>query len=249
MKPHVFYFLLFLSFVACKKRRDEPAPTRGTIEGTVKTLIDSTKSIPVKNVEVYYSYGSKLTDAKGKFYLRNIKKGEHFFTFSHNWYEPRIYLQYHITAGETNNIEILLTPNTPILHAESDNFDSTNALNFGDEAVILNFNLINIGTEGELNWEIDVSNLPSWISIYQTEEDSITTIEVVINRVLLAHQSARDTIFIQNTDNPEMTVEVPIVVNSSSTELIENTNINEFITKWTVAVSYTHLTLPTTSRV
>ena len=244
MKQLVFCFLLSIAFLACKKRRDEPAPTQGIVEGTVKTLVDSTKSIPIKNVEVYYSYGSKLTDNKGKFYLKNMKKGKHFFTFSHNWYEPRIYLQYHITAGETNNIEILLTPNTPILHAESDDFDSTSALNFGDETIILNFNLINIGTEGELNWEIDISNLPAWISIYQTEEDGVTTIQVVINRVLLNHQSASDTIFIQNTDNPEMTVEVPIVVNSSSTELIENTNINEFITKWTVDdVKTVHLPL------
>ena len=244
MKQLVFCFLLSIAFLACKKRRDEPAPTQGIVEGTVKTLVDSTKSIPIKNVEVYYSYGSKLTDNKGKFYLKNMKKGKHFFTFSHNWYEPRFHLQYNITAGETNNIEILLTPNTPILHAESDDFDSTNALNFGDEAVNLNFNLINIGTEGELNWEIDVSNLPAWVSINQTEEDGITTIEVVINRVLLAHQSANDTIFIQNTDNPEMTVEVPIVVNTSSTELIENTKINGFITKWTVGdVKTVHLPL------
>ena len=244
MKHLFFSFVLFVTLIACKKRRDEPAPTQGIVEGTVKTLVDSTKSIPVKNVEVYYLYGSKLTDGEGKFYLRNMKKGKHFFTFSHNWYEPRIHLQYNITAGKTNNIEILLTPNTPILHAESDNFDSTNALNFGDEAIILNFNLINIGTEGELNWEIDISNLPEWISIYQTEDDGITTIEVVINRVLLAHQSANDTIFIQNTDNPEMIVEVPIIVNTSSAELIENTKINEFITKWTVGdVKTVHLPL------
>ena len=254
MKPYVFYFLLFLSFVACKKRRDEPAPTQGIVEGTVMTLVDSANNIrvPVKNVEVYYLYGSKLTDGEGKFHLRNMKKGRHFFTFLHNWYESRFHLQYNITAGETNNIEILLTPNTPILHAESDDFDSTSALNFGDETIILNFNLINIGTEGELNWEIDISNLPSWISIFQTEEDGVTTIQVIINRALLNHQSASDTIFIQNTDNPEMTVEVPIIVNTSSTELIQNTKINGFITKWTVGdvktvhpVSYTHLTLPT----
>ena len=246
MKPYVFYFLLFLSFVACKKRRDEPAPTQGIVEGTVMTLVDSANNIrvPVKNVEVYYLYGSKLTDGEGKFHLRNMKKGRHFFTFLHNWYESRFHLQYNITAGETNNIEILLTPNTPILHAESDDFDSTSALNFGDETIILNFNLINIGTEGELNWEIDISNLPSWISIFQTEEDGVTTIQVIINRALLNHQSASDTIFIQNTDNPEMTVEIPIVVNTSSTELIENTEVNGFVTKWIVDdVKTVHLPL------
>jgi len=236
MKQLVFYLLLLLAFIACKKTRDEPAPTRGTIEGTVMTVIDSANniSIPVKNVEILSTFGSKFTDDEGKFYFEEVKKGTYFISFSHDWYEARENIELTVEADKKRPLNILLKANTPILHAASDDFDSTNALNFGDEAVNLNFNLTNIGTEGELNWVINENDFPEWLSINQTEENGITTIEVVINRALLNHQSASDTIFIENTSNPDMTLEIPIVVNNSSTELIENSEVNNFITKWIV---------------
>ncbi len=236
MKYFIFYLLLFLTCTACEKTRDEPEPTRGTIEGTVMTVIDSTNniSIPVKNVEVLSTFGSKFTDNEGKFYFEEVKKGTYSLSFSHDWYEKRENIELIVEADKQSPLNILLKANTPILYAASDDFDSNNALNFGNEAVSLNFNLTNIGTEGELNWEINENDLPEWISIYQTEENGITTIEVVVNRALLNHQSASDTIFIENTSNPDMTLEIPIIVNTSSTELIENSTVNNFITKWIV---------------
>ena len=232
----IFFIVFFFFFIACEKRRDEPEPTRGTIEGTVMSVIDSTNniSIPVGNVQVSSTFGSRRTDDEGKFYFEEIKEGTYFISFTHDWYQAKENFELHVEADKKRPLEILLKANTPILHAASDDFDSTNALNFGDEAISLNFNLSNVGTEGELNWEINEDDFPEWFSINQIEENGVTTIEVVINRALLNHQSASDTIFIENTDNPDMTLEIPIVVNPSSTELIENSEVNGFITKWVI---------------
>ena len=228
----LYSFTLFFCIIACKKRRDEPYPTIGSIEGKVSSLIDSASTIPVKNAEIYITTGSRLTDSAGNFYFQNIKEGIHYLSISHDWYKPRLNVQLEVMGGYKSIIELLLEPNIPIIHATSEDFDSSNALNFADSSNTLSFTLINIGAEGELNWQIDEANLAPWISISQTEEDDIVSIEVMIDRLLLEHQEGSDTIFIQSLDEPDMTLEIPVVVDASSDEVIAATEVDGFVTKW-----------------
>ena len=83
-------FLSSLLFFSCKKETDDPQPTKGSIEGFVKTFKDSIPTISVKNTQVLLNGKSvTTTDTDGRFYFKNIEQGTQHLTFSHDWYKTQ----------------------------------------------------------------------------------------------------------------------------------------------------------------
>lgn len=174
---NTFYILtLFLGFLLSSCGTEDYVAVVGQIEGTV---VNSDTKEPVAGCEVISSsYGTKLTDANGRFSFNDVEPGKITLTYKATGFES-INREVKVTAGSKVTADVTLKP---IAEDNSVYADKT-ILDFGNRQGVLPLILKNT-TKSSVNYT--VSTEASWITSDPTQGTVLaggeTTINVSVNR-------------------------------------------------------------------
>jgi len=197
MKTTTFYFsFLVCCFIfSCKKRRDEPQPTTGTVEGTIFSTTHNYEEI--QGAKIYVAENkTAISGTDGTFQIENVSKGTYHIIVEHSqYYSDTIVAE--VMSGERINVSFDLVPIGPLLAIEND----IDTLYFNTTTHSLGFTIENRGT-GMINWELSFES-ENWFSIDHVEGVEKEEVLVEINRNALpaGENTYYADILVKNKDN------------------------------------------------
>lgn len=188
MKPILYSFsiILFgiLAFTGCS---EDEVSVFGSISGTIR---DANTGNPIYNAEIMLSPGNKTTvsGSDGNFEFNNLESKQYTLNVTATGYQYNT-RSVNVIPGEDSKCDMRLVPEVTSSAVKL----STNNLNFDSSYTELTFDILNIGTSGDIVWRItDIT--ADWITVSPmtgtTAMGKSSSIKVMVDRSSITEDSS-----------------------------------------------------------
>lgn len=180
-----FSVILFgiLIFTGCS---EDEVSVFGSISGTIR---DANTGSPIYNAEIILSPGNKTTvsGSDGNFEFNNLESKQYTLNVTATGYQYNT-RSVNVLPGEDTKCDMRLVPEVTSSAVKL----STNNLNFDSSYSELTFDILNIGTSGDITWRITEITV-DWLNVSPmtgtTSMGKSSSVKVSVNRSLLSEDS------------------------------------------------------------